>query len=733
MNRHPKIYPQHLERQAQVYIRQSSPQQVARNLESQDLQYQLTCRAESLGWPTARVVVVDDDLGKSAITVTGRSGFQTLVVAVGLGQVGIILVTDVSRLARNCSDWYKLLDLAALCGTLIGDATAVYDPRDYNDRLLLGLKGTLAEAQWYSMRTQLWAAQLNKARRGELAIQLPVGYDRATDGQVRFTPDQVVQRVIRLVFDLFDRLGSARAVLSYCCDQHIELPRRIQWGPGQGEIEWVRPSYQAIYRMLRHPAYAGAYTYGKRRTVRVPGEDNKRVCHPVPLEEWAVLIQDAFPGYITWEQYLQNRARLRENAQGVNWAKGAPHAGIALLQGIVLCSRCGRPMHTRYSNQPAYVCEMANKQYGDPTCQTFQTGHVDAAVTHVFLEAVQPLHLEAALAAVEQVEAQRQELAARWQQRLERAHYETALARRRYERVDPDNRLVATELEKQWEEKLLAENSLQQEWARTQAQVPTTLSEADKALIRQLATDIPALWYAETTTLVERKRLVRCLIQDVTLDAQTKPGFSLIRIRWYSGATTMIEAERPKSGCHTAPATVERIRELAQHHPDDLVAACLNQEHIPTATGGSWSRRRVENVRKRYHIPTACPYFRRAEGPRGDGLVAAPEAARRLGLSSSMVSYWFRHGILVGHQRQPQTPVWVRLTEEDIRRLDGSTPPRPELVPINEAAHRLALTVEQVWEQIRAGRLVPYRLRIKNRWLWHVEAVPPQQDLATNP
>jgi DNA invertase Pin-like site-specific DNA recombinase len=733
VNRHHKIQPQHVERLAYVYIRQSTLYQVGKNLESQDLQYQLTHRAQVLGWAADQVIVIDDDLGKSGVTSAGRQGFQTLVTAVGLAKVGIILVTDVSRLARNCSDWYGLLDLASVCGTLISDAEMVYDPRNYNDRLLLGLKGTFSEAQWYQMRTQLYAAELNKARRGELAVKLPIGYDRLAEGKVVFTANQEVQSAIRLVFEQFERLGSARATLLYFRDRGLELPRCVQSGPDKGKIEWVKPSYQAVYRMLKNPAYAGAYTYGKRHNVRVPGAERKVVTRVLPMKEWPVLIREAFPGYITWEQCLANQKQLRENAQGANWGKGAPRSGLGLLQGIAVCGRCGHRLHTRYSNNPAYVCDRANTAYGDPFCQMFMVPHIDEAVTQVFLEAIQPAHLEVALSAIEQIEAQRQRLSEQWQQRLERARYEADLARRRYEQVDPDNRLVAAELECRWEEKLQVCQSLEQEWAQAQDHELAPLTEEDKETIRSLAEDVPALWYAETTTMAERKRLLRCLIQDVTLDAFTKPGFSIIHICWHTGTTTVIEAERPRPGCRTAREVVARIRELAQHHTDDQIAGILNTDQIPTATGKTWNLRRVQSVRKAFKIPTGCPYYTKDRGPRGDGLIAVSEAAERLGTSKTMVLDWFRQGLIEGHQRKRQTPIWVRLTEDDVKRLNGSTPLRPGLVEIGEAARVLGTTTEQVWEQVRARQLVPYRLMIKNRWRWCVQLTAEQVGRATEP
>jgi DNA invertase Pin-like site-specific DNA recombinase len=730
MASHPKIQPGHLERQAYVYIRQSSPQQVARNLESQDLQYQLVQRARALGWPEGKTVVIDEDLGKSAVTAAQREGFQNLVSAVGLKRVGLILVLDVSRLARNCSDWFRLLDLAALCDSLIGDSGAVYDPRDYNDRLLLGLKGTLAEAQWHSMRQRLSAARLNKARRGELALRLPVGYDRIPEGETVLTPDREVQGAIRLVFALFERLGSARAVLLELVRQKMALPRRRHSGPEQGEIEWRRPNYMAVYQILKHPAYAGAYSYGKHRRVRLP--EGKVKVQRLPRKEWAVLIRDAFPGYISWEQYVQNQERLRENAQGANWNRGAPRQGAALLQGIVVCGRCGRHMRVRSGGRrPAYACYQANRDYGAPRCQHFTARHVDAAVVELFLEAVQPARLEVALAALEQVKTQRETLAGHWQQRLERARYEAELARRRYERVDPDNRLVAGELERRWEEALQAWQQLEQEWQQAQQQELAPLSAADRQLIRQLADDLPALWHAETTSNAERKRLLRCLIQDVTLDRFSQPGVSILHVRWHTGTTTTVEVERPQPGCWTPPTALRRIRELAAHHPDDRIAEMLNQEGLRTGKGLRWTPRRVKKVRQRRGIPTGCPRRARGTGPRGDGLLAASEAAQRLEVDASQVTRWFHQGILQGYQPKPNAPVWIRLNEKDQRRLDGSTLPRPDLVPVRQAADQLGITVEQVWSQVSAGQLLPYHLRVKKRWLWHVQ-LPAQQAIASD-
>lgn len=719
MSQSPKIQPVHLERLAYVYIRQSSMRQVEENLESQDLQYSLVRRAQALGWCESQVVVIDDDLGKSAISAAGRQGFQTLVAAVGLGQVGMILVTDVSRLARNCSDWYRLLDLASLYGALISDASGIFDPRIYDDRLLLGLKGAFSEAQWYSMRTQLCAAQMNKARRGELYTRLPVGFVRLEDGGVAFDPDLQVQSAIRLVFEQFERLGSAQKVMRFCRDQHLQFPRRTD-----GEIQWMRPSFQAIYAILKQPAYAGAYAYGKHHRTRLPGETNQVVVHAVPREQWPVLIQNAWHGFIPWEQYERNQERLRQNAQGVSWQGGAPREGEALLQGMVICGHCGRRLHVHYTHSPAYLCDHTVRQYGERRCATFTLAHVDPVVVEVFLQAVQPARLQAALAALEQVETQRQALIQHWQQRLERARYEANLARRRYEKVDPDLRLVAAELERTWEDRLQALANLEKEWREQHSRQLSPITDAQRQAILRLADDLPALW--QRTSLDERKRLLRCLIADVTLDAHARPGFTRVGIRWQTGAVTTLFVPRPRRGTPPALNVAGRVRQLARELPDHQIAERLNAEGFPTATGLPWTIERVRAVRRKQQIPTACPYITPANGPRGDGLVKVAEAAQRLGVNRSMITDWFHQGFIHGVQRRPGSALWVRLSEGDLHRLDGSASFLPDMIPLEDAHHRLLLDDGQFRDTITNAGLLAYRVRVEERCHWFLlPASPP--------
>ncbi len=712
-----KINPERLARAAIVYIRQSSLHQVEENLESQDLQYQLAQRARSLGWADENIQVIDDDLGKSGITSANRSGFQSLVTAVGLGQVGIILVTDVSRLARNCTDWFSLLDLASLRDCLISDAGGVYDPRVYDDRLLLGLKGTFAEAQWYSMRLQLGAAKFNQTKRGELHLRLPVGFVRIADNRVALHPDQQVQTVIRHIFAEFARLGSAHKVMRALRDQSVFLPRRSgsSWDP---EVRWVRPAFSAVYAILKNPAYAGAYAYGKHHGTHLPGAANQVINHSVPLAEWPVLRQDAFPGYISWETYLRNQQTLAHNAQGLQWKRGAPREGLALLQGIALCARCGRRMHVHYTHATAYVCDHATRQYADKRCQTFTSAYIDPFIEQLFLQTIQPAHLQAALAALDQIDAYRQSLLTQWRQRLERARYETELARRRYERVDPDNRLVAASLEQDWENSLRQQAVLEKEAAQSQSSQLQPLSETDRQAILALASDLPDLWHKATPA--DRKRLLRCLIQDVTLDSFSNPGYSRILVRWRTGTTASFDVPRPRHGTPPATAVAERLRQLATHLPDDQIADLLNAEGFPTATGLLWTLARVRAVRRKHHIPSRCAYAPCSDQPRGDGLLPAKAVAARLGVQPCMISEWFHAGLIQGRQRCPGAYLWLRLNDTDLPRLDGSGSQTPEMLPIETAPKTLGLNPDQFRAMLKTEKLLPWRIRAGKQFKWFV-------------
>ncbi|HRQ42688.1 MAG TPA: recombinase family protein, partial [Chloroflexota bacterium] len=740
----------HRQRLAYVYIRQSTLRQVAEHTESQEMQYQLTTRAAAWGWPPERVIVIDEDLGKSAISSQERYGFQRLFTDVGTGKVGLLLVTDVSRLARNCADWYQLLDVAATNHVLVCDSGGVYDPRAYDDRLLLGVKGAFSEAQWHIMRQQMQAARLNKARRGELALRLPIGYERLPNGQVIQTADAQVQHSIHQVFALFWRLGSAHAVLVYLHESGLRLPRQRRNLVGQPVLVWDRPSYGQVYQILKLPAYAGVYAYGQRRREQLPGAPGSCYGGRLPPAEWLVLRPDAFPGYISWQEYMDNQARLAQNWQATPFAdpdhpavnqgvraqpfsaRGAAGKGRALLAGIVICGRCGRPMRVRYRDKPAYVCEAAKSQFNEPRCQFFPYAHVDQAVVAAFLEAAQPAAAAAAAAAVAEMAGQQQALAQQWAQQRARAAYDVALAQTRYEQVDPQLRLVAAELERAWEAALQAQAQLQQEWAQVQATHLQPLSPEEVALVQQMAADLPALWAAQTTTLADRKRLLRTLIADVTLDSTQEAGISHIAVRWQTGAVTPLTAVRPRQGHPSQPQLLDRVRDLAAAgQTDGQMAAILNAEglvsswhvkddpaYVPGQPVTYWDTARVRHLRYKHGI---------AANPTAGGFVPALAAAERLGVSVSVLLDWFRRGLLPGRQEKPGAPVTIPLDEALLYRLHGRAPrdlPErsiPPLVPLPQAATHFNLSAAELAQGVRHGRFLTWRLEHGSHYRWYVQ------------
>ena len=461
-----KITPTHLERKAIIYIRQSSPKQVRLNTESQRNQRALVERAQSLGWSQARIVVLDADLGQSATSKEGRDDFTQLAADVALGHVGIIFGWEVSRLARNNADWYQLLDLAAVVGALIADIEGVYDPRSYNDRLLLGLKGTMSEAELHMMRQRLNAGRLSKVERGEYIQHLPSGLVRTEHGRVEFDPDEQIRRCIALVFSTFAELGSAMKTLHFLKASHILLPRHQTSGLRKGELLWKEPTESMIIEILHNPAYAGAFVYGRRPIdpmQRTPGRRGTGVVRK-PMEEWVTLQQGAYPAYISWEQFLRNQARLAENTQqahakqaAVQGARGAAREGEALLQGLICCGLCGHRMRVAYKSHLRYLCDGLKRHYAGPVCMSLYGPSIEEVVINAFFDAIRPAQLDALSALLLQRAKEEERLVQHHRDQVRRATYEAHLARRRYEAVDPDNRLVAASLERGWEEKLLAQ------------------------------------------------------------------------------------------------------------------------------------------------------------------------------------------------------------------------------------------------------------------------------------
>lgn len=724
MSPSPKIQPQHLSRQAVVYIRQSTPKQVQCNQESTRRQYQLVDQAHDLGWPQPLIKVIDDDLGLSGASSTHRLGFQHLVAAISLGEVGLVLVTEVSRLSRLNSDWHRVIELCAVFQTLIADEDGVYDPRDPNDRLLLGLKGTLFAAELHILRARMHGNLLNKARRGELALRLPVGYRRLHEGTVAFDPDEQVRHTLQILFEQFTQLKSGRAVQRYFSAHQLQMPRFIQQGPDYGRLIWVTPTYQMIQQVLTSPVYAGVFVYGRRKTRVIPGDPPQTQAHRLPQEEWEIAIPGVYPAYITYDRYVTNRQILANNRYNFEKkSQGATREGRGLLQGMLICGRCGRRMTPTYgSDYHAYVCRREQITYGQPQCQSFAMRYLDPAVSETFLEAVQPARLETTLAALAVLERERQTLDRHWQLRLERARYEAQLAQRQYDAVDPDNRLVARELEKRWNDALTIVNQMEQEYALAQRTDLAPLDEADQEAVRRLAQDLPALWDAPTTTAADRKRLLRLIIREVTLTVHAEARRAEFVIVWSGGATTQHSVTCPPLGWHcvTDPAVVQRIRELAATDPDHRIADQLNAEGVRTRTGKAWTYQRVLSIRKQHRIPTCCPLDPTGPRPRGDGFVSVETAAQALHVSPSLVHVWAKHGVLISDQRVAASKLWVRVSEADICRLNGSAE-CGKLLTITEIMTQRQLTRDQIWNLVQDGHYIAYRARRGQCWEWRLQ------------
>jgi DNA invertase Pin-like site-specific DNA recombinase len=601
-----KILAAHRDKLAIVYIRQSSPQQVLENRESTARQYAFADYAVALGWPRERVLVIDDDLGKSGRTAEGRPGFQRLVTEVTLSHVGLVLGLEMSRLARSSRDWRNLFELCALYGSLLADEDGVYDANDPNDRLLLGLKGIMSEMELHIMRNRLLRGRDNKAQRGELFHSVPMGYVILPTGEVDFDPDQQAQDVIRLVFAKFEELGTIYGLFHWLLQHDIRLPVRARTGAKKGQLDWRRPSIATLAQMLRHPMYAGAYVFGRR----VQDPKGKPTASPayrpwVPMDQWKVLLKDRLPAYISWEQFLNNRERIQQNRNG-SASPGVPHQGTALLTGLLVCGNCGRHMQPScHTNDKAqYACGRHYVEGTEPRCYGLAAKPVDDLVAQQVLLALEPAALELSLKTRSDIERERQRLEKHWQQRRQRAHYEVELAERRYQAVDPANRLVAGSSEKRWEEALQQERQLQEEYDRFVSETPVQLTKEQGERIVALAADIPALWQAPETTNADRKGMIRCLVERVVVRVRCDSEFVGVTIHWAGGYESQHEIIRPV-GTYAQLRDFERLLDRVEQlraagHIAPEIAAKLNAEGFyPPKRCGSFTTPVIYQLLKR--------------------------------------------------------------------------------------------------------------------------------------
>jgi len=675
-----KVSASQLARTAYLYVRQSTLRQVFENTESTQRQYALRQRAVALGWPPDQIVVIDTDQGQSGASAVDREGFQRLVAEVGMGRAGIVLGLEVSRLARNSADWHRLLEICALAGTLICDEDGLYDPADFNDRLLLGLKGTMSEAELHFIRARLRGGQLSKARRGELQLALPVGlvYDPA--GHVVLDPDQGVQQALRHVFETFERTGSARAVVQAFNQERLRFPARIRSGQHKGELAWMPLRHWRVLRTLHNPRYAGAFAYGRHRTSQNP--NGKTTLHAQPREQW-IFIPDAHPGYISLDRYEQNQRLLASNAQthGADRAAGPAREGPALLQGLAVCGRCGRRMTVRYHRRhgslvPDYHCIGEAIQGGGRRCQTIPGATIDEAIGQLLLDTITPLALEVALNVQAELEARADDADQLRQQHVQRARHRAELARRRYLAVDPSNRLVADTLEADWNDTLRALQTAQDDYDRATAAAHAALTDQHKTRIRQLAADFPALWTNPATPQRERKRIARLLIEDVTLN---KTDQIHLHVRFRGGQTQSLTTPIPANAWQarqTNPDTLALIDRLLDNHTDAETATQLNTEGHRSGEGNPFTPRTVLSLRRDHNLPS------HAERLHTRGLLTLTEIAAHLNVHTSTIKAWHRAGLLTSHKAndknqrlyQPPTPGDPRLIKQQGQRLSEREP-----------------------------------------------------------
>jgi excisionase family DNA binding protein len=662
-----KISPRHRDRQAVVYVRQSSLRQVEQNRESTRLQYGLADRASRLGWPREQIVIIDEDLGRSGASSSDRPGFQRLVAEVGLGHVGLVLGIEVSRLARSCRDWHQLLEMCALFDTLIGDADGIYDPGTYNDRLLLGLKGTMSEAELHILKGRMHEGRRAKAQRGELVLGLPRGYVLKPSGEVALDPDEGVRQAIELVFAVFERRGSVSGVLRYLVDHDIQLPDRVRAGPNKGEVCWNRPNRATLADMLRHPAYAGAYVYGRRRhdaRLRLPGKPHSGRRFQRDPQAWAVLHRGALPAYIAWDAYERNQEQMAANRTCYS---GTPRGGAALLGGLVACGVCGRRMFTTYTEngrEARYVCHQMATTFGAPRCQSISAHCVDALVGAAMLDALTPSAIAVSLQVAEDIELERRRLHGQWKQRLERAAYETALARRRYESVDPTNRLVARTLERDWEAALAAEQTLGDEYQRAVSREPERLSEAEQHAVQRLATDIPALWHAPSTTAQDRQAIARLMLERVVILVHGATERAELTCHWAGGVITrhaLIRPVRRFEQLEQFDRLIGRIADLRRENATaQAIADRLNAEGWRPPKKAVFDAPMIRRLLQRYGLGPRRPIWSGHVPRASDDELTIQELAEHLGAHRQTVYGWLRRGQLSGRLVRVGTQrVWL--------------------------------------------------------------------------
>lgn len=669
-----QITQQHREKPAYIYVRQSTLAQVRHHQQSTERQYALREKALALGWNTSLIRTLDRDLGQSGAQSLQREDFKTLVAEVSMGQVGAVFALEVSRLARSNLDWHRLLELCALTRTLVIDEDGCYDPADFNDGLLLGLKGTMAQAELHFLRGRLLGGKLHKAQKGELKTPLPVGFCYDDADRIVIDPDEEVRGAVALVFRAFEETGSAYGVVQRFAEQGLRFPKRAYGGAWAGKLVWGRLTHSRVLGLLKNPAYAGTYVFGRYqycRQISTQGEVSKRV-QMMPMADWRVNLPDHHEGYIDWDEFVKNQERMAKNRTNAQAAvlNGAAREGLALLQGMLICGHCGHAVTVRYLGNggmyPLYLCSWQRREaVSSRDCLSLRCDLIDEAVADEVLKALEPAQLKLAIAAVEELEVRDQQILHQWKMRLERAQYETALAERRYEESDPSNRLVAATLERRWNEQMSKLEELKKQYQEVERKQARVATPEQKKQVLALAKDLPRLWHAPSTQAKDRKRILRLLIKDITVEKRDDPKQAVLHILWQGGAGSELLVDLPPKRCEQVRCpedVVTRVRELALTLRDVEIAKKLDQDGVVTPIGKRYTPDGIRWIRWKHRIPAV-------QLKRVAGELSVKEVANRFGVSIHTVYYWIEQGVLTARRLRPNSPFWVTMNSEKAREL----------------------------------------------------------------
>ena len=663
---------QQLQKTAYIYVRQSTMGQVRHHRESTERQYALKEKAMNLGWTENFVRVLDGDLGRSGASMADRTDFKTIVTDVSLGKVGAVFALEASRLARSNADWHRLIEICGITGTLIVDEDGCYDPSDFNDGLLLGLKGTMAQAELHFIRARLQGGKLNKAQKGELRFPLPVGYVFDEAERIVKDPDDQVRGAITMVFSAFRQTGSAYGVVQHFATKNLLFPKRSYGGAWDGKLHWGRLTDSRVLAILKNPSYAGVYAFGRYRCVKEileDGEVRSRIAR-MPREEWLVEIRDHHEGYLTFEQQLKNLDLIEKNRTNPKEAvlSGPAREGLALLQGLLICGCCGRRLTPRYRGNggiyPIYDCNWRRREgLSKTSCMSVQCGYLDRAVETRLLEIVNKEQIDLALEAFEILQQRDQQISGQWKLRIQRAEYEVQLAQKQYDQVDPENRLVASTLERRWNDSLIELEKVKQQIAELSHE-QSLIASFERDQVLALARDLPRLWHAPETSSKDKKRILQLLIDDITVEKPER-YVALLHVRWQGGICEDLKLELPRPSGERwrhSESLVKKVRKLAEENSDAEIAAQLNAEGLISAKGNPFTRSSVSWIRHKHKIPPA-------EKKKADELTVK-EVAKRFDVSPNVVYYWIERKIITARRLNNGSPYWITIDQRKSDELE---------------------------------------------------------------